>query len=107
MSHVLDIIAQAEITVSPATIAVGYGPLGLFCWWLTRLVERQRADSRRQQDVFIQVIKDNTHKISGMSMAMTLNAATYGPENIRVLANRELEKRGRMPDTWDVPGRKT
>lgn len=75
--------------MSISQILAGYGPLGAFCWWLTRLVDKQRRDNQQWQ----KTVQDNSHKVSGMSLALMMNAATYGPEQIRLLAEKEIKKR--------------
>lgn len=101
MHEFLILLAQTEITVSPQTLLLGYGPLGAAVWWLSRMVEKQRRDHEKQQNAFVAAVKEHSHKISGMSIALIFNAATYGPENIRALANLELQKRGAMPPTFN------
>lgn len=80
-------------------VVFGYGPLGVSCWWLSRLVEKMREELagrdallREITDKNVQALKDLTHKISGLSRGLIYNAATHGPHGVKEMAQKELER---------------
>lgn len=101
MSFAHEVMAQVEATVPGGISAVlfGYGPLGAFCWWLTRLVDRLRRELAQRDELLREVtdkhvaaLANATHKISGLSRALVYNAATHGPDGVRKLAQREIDR---------------
>ncbi len=114
MNTSAQILAQIEQAVPGGLpgIFFGYGPLGAFCWWLTRLVDRQRRENaaaaiaqraelaerdallREVTDKHVTSMRDATHKISGLSRALVYNAATHATGSVKAMAQREV-------DRWD------
>lgn len=112
MNAALQILAQVEAAVpgGVAGIFFGYGPLGAFCWWMTRLVERMRREGsaaaiaqraelaardaliREVTAAHVEALANATHKISGLSRALVYQAATSGTGTVQRLAQREVER---------------
>jgi len=99
--EILQILAQIDIPIAGgwATVVFGYGPLGVSCWWLSRLVEKMRVELQGR-DILVREITDKqvealakvTHNIGSLSKALVYNAATHGGANIRHLAQKELAR---------------
>lgn len=97
----MTILAQAAEVIPGgfATVAFGYGPLGIFCWWLTRLVERQRREITAKDQLVRDAIEKHVeamgmhaHKIDSLTRGLVYNAATYGPPGVRELAQAEVAR---------------
>lgn len=95
------ILAQLEAAVPGGvmTVVVGYGPLGVFCWWLTKLVESTRKELQKRDAMLMEINDKNVaslkliaHRMSSLSRALVYNAATYGEGKIKALAKQEMEQ---------------
>lgn len=94
----ISLFAQIVVDNWP-TMLFGYGPLGGISWWLARQVEKLTVELRKR-DIIVREITDKhadamkvvAHKLSGMSRALIYNAATHGPDNIKILAHKELQR---------------
>lgn len=112
-----EFLAQADAAIPGGlnVVLFGYGPLGAFCWWLTRLVERMRRDGEAEKiaqreelaarDALLREITAAhteamgaaTHKIAGLSRALVYQAATLGTGSVKAMAQREV-------DRWEQAG---
>lgn len=101
MTFLAQVFAQVEAAVpgGVAGVLFGYGPLGAFCWWLTRLVDRQRRELASRDELLREITDKNveamaaaTHKISGLSRALVYQAATYGSGAVKTMAQREVDR---------------
>lgn len=92
------VIAQA-VTDHWETIILGSGPLGGIAWWLSRKVEQLLKALEERDSLIREVAEKNAkamelvaHRLAGMSRALIYNAATHGPRDIQLLAQKELDR---------------
>lgn len=81
-------LAQADANAGSA-LAV-YGPLGIICAWLMWRDERRaiQADKLREE------IGGVAHQMKGLNRNLLFVTASHGPEPLREIAKRELERTG-------------
>lgn len=76
-----------------------YGPIGIICLWLMWRDERTRKESARIHDgtrVDNEKLREEfrgfTHQLKGLNRNMLYVVATHGPEGLRQVASKELER---------------
>ena len=79
-------LGQVDAVASPA-LAV-YGPLGVICGWLMIRDERRANDNEKLRET----IGDVAHQMKGLNRNMLYVTATHGPDGLREVARKELER---------------
>lgn len=96
-------VSLGQIADAPAGLTV-YGPMGIICIWLMVRTERDRKDAQAREDVMRndnaklrEEIRGIVHQMKGLNRNLLYVTATHGPEGLRQVASRELEKYNSEP----------
>lgn len=91
-------VALSQLGDTPSGLAV-YGPIGLVCLLLVYREEKSKNEIKAERDA---VREDNsklreemralTHQVRNLSRNLLYAASTHGTENLRKLAELELER---------------
>jgi hypothetical protein len=96
-------VILSQVSGVPAGLGL-YGPIGLVCLLLVYREEKTRAEMKEERDA---VRKDNAllreeirsvaHQMKNLNRNLLYTAATSGPDGIRHLAEKELERTNNTP----------
>lgn len=96
-------VILADIGGIPSGLAT-YGPIGLVCILLVYREEKTRAEMKEEREAIRQdnaklrdEIRSMTHQIRNLNRNILYQAATSGPDGIRHLAEKELERTNNTP----------
>lgn len=81
-------IAQMDVASSPALTT--YGPIGIICAWLIYRDEKRAKENEKLRES----IGDVAHQMKNLSRALLYTTATTGPQPLRDIAAKELERAG-------------
>lgn len=82
-----------------------YGPMGIICMWLMyrdekRSSEHSKAAALASSDNagLREEIRGVAHQMKGLNRNLLYNAAVHGPEPLRTIAAKELERTSELAD---------
>lgn len=81
------ILGQIDASASPS-LAI-YGPLGIFCGWLMWREERRSQEAEKLRTS----IDGVAHEMRGVNLNFLMVQASHGPDGLKALAQKELERK--------------
>ena len=85
-------VTLAEVTAATVPEITGYGALGAICVWLMWRDEKRSGKQDKQMEKITAATDKVAHKLTGLSRALTLSAATHGSPEIQFIARKDLER---------------